>query len=100
MESQYKQAEEKCFVDSGVEQRFVFVLVADVYGLSYEDHFRDHQGVDQCGPVGEVRNMEAAEQEHAVGRERAKEKGQIQKDDSNFLEFMGSLFLQAGFLGI
>jgi hypothetical protein len=47
MESQYKQAKKKCFVDSGIKLRFVFVLIANVYGLSYEDHFRDHQGVDQ-----------------------------------------------------
>jgi hypothetical protein len=100
MESEYKQAEKKCFVDGGIKQRFVFVLVANVYGLSYEDHFRDHQGVDQCGSIGEVRNMEPAEQENAVGRERAKEKSQIQEDDSNFPEFMGSPLLQAGFLGI
>ena|SRR6202040_1623106 len=78
----------------------MFVLVADMYGLSYEDHFRDHQRVDQCGSIGEVRNMEPAEQEHAVGRERAKEKGQIQKEYGNFPKFPSGLLLQAGFWGI
>ena len=93
MEGEDKQAKEKGFGDSRIEQWLGLHLLPKVGNFSDENHFRDDEGVDQRSPIGEIRDIEFTQQEHAVGCQGAEEKSQISKDDEEFLELVSGLLL-------
>ena len=93
MKSEDEQAKHKSLINRGINQWLSLLLLAKVCVLSYENNFDDHQRVDQRSALGEIRDLELVEQQHSVGRDGAKEKGQIQKDYGEVFKFVGHLLL-------
>jgi hypothetical protein len=79
MEDEDQQAKHKCLINRRINQWLGLLLLTKVRVFPDENNLRDHQRVDQRSPIGEIRDLELVEQQHAVGRDGAKEKARYRK---------------------
>jgi hypothetical protein len=100
MESEDKQAKHECLVDSWQNQWLGLMFLAKAHVIPDQNNLSDHEGVNQRGSIDEIRDVELVEQQHAVGCQSTKEKGQVKEDYGKFLELVSRLLFQAGFVGI
>jgi hypothetical protein len=76
------------------------MFLAKAYVFPDQNDFGDHEGVNQRSSIGEIRDLELVEQQQAIGRYGAEEKGEVYKDYGKFLKLVSSLLFEAGLTGI
>src|SRR5271157_5629250 len=69
--------------------------LANLRQLSDHNDLGHHKRIDQSKGKGQTYDVKFAQQEHAVRREGAKEKGQVQGKYNQLLELVEGLLLQA-----
>jgi hypothetical protein len=81
MESEHEPGEHEGFPKSRIKQGFSLEFRTCVHCFSNENNLRDDEGGSGCGTIGEIGDVKAIEQNHAVGGEGAKEKGEIGRSE-------------------
>jgi hypothetical protein len=70
-----------CAVWVGIVKSNGVARRASVNGLSDQNHLGYARGVERSSAMDEIGDVELVQQEHAIGRQGAKEKSEIQGDD-------------------